>query len=95
MSMVEKCGLAMMLACHAQDPLVGPYELPEERWAWDAAFRHYWLALARAALEALRVPSDEMVDAGVDEWVKPGRGMWHAMHASFAAMLTAALGETE
>jgi len=86
MSMVEVVARAM--ATSDRPP---GYEIDE--WA-DKTWRDY-ARYARAALEALRVPSDEMVDAGVDEWVKPGRGMWHAMHASFAAMITAALGETE
>ncbi len=91
MRKVEEVARAMMLACHEQDPLVGPYELPEERWCYDAAFRHYWMVLARAAIEALMEPDERMISAYFEKCAELGFTAHITATAAWQAMLSAAL----
>lgn len=92
MSMVEKVAKAICVA-------LGDFpdaELTYEGKPIGPAWKRYNDA-ARAALEALRVPSDEMVKAWCDEWHE-GVGTIYLdelMRRGHAAAITAALGETE
>ena len=57
-------------------------------------FKSDYLAAARAAIEAMREPTDEMLDAGfrAKEW---GMTFEEAALATYLAMILAALGEGE
>jgi hypothetical protein len=59
---------------------------------WEA-----WLGPARAAIEAMREPTEAMLDAGVDRWDThhPGATETHQNErATWRAMIDAALSET-
>lgn len=93
MSMVEKIARAIMMArdnggCEVVDWATEERDNPHVAQA---------LRQARAALEALRVPSDEMVEGMCSEWhADQGTSfLSDLMRRSYDKAITAALGETE
>jgi hypothetical protein len=88
MDMIEKVAIKAMLACHEQESLCGPFVHPMERWVDDPVFRLYWRHIAEGAIEAMRDPTDAMVDAG---WQTSDDVVWMALKEAWPAMIDAAL----
>ena len=74
MSMVERVGEALALA-DSEDYVGGPF-------VWN---REHYIPLARAAIEAMMEPTDEMVEAGENDG-------GHSIYR-WQSMITAALKE--
>lgn len=72
--MIEKLARAML----ADEFALTPNRDFDAVWAEEGPA---WLANARACLEALREPSEAMVEAGdsVDHWTPDSRPVWQAM----------------
>lgn len=71
-------------------------------WGVDQRDREaHWFPLGRAAIEAMRLPTDEMVAVGADSIARtthaPDNGppLVFTAHASFTTMIAAALSESE
>ena len=84
--MIEHVAKALMAASNDQlDSHVRPH-------SWDKSDERLWFMYqARAAIEALREPSDAMVDAA---WQHTGHPCWQEdVKRAWQAAITAALGE--
>lgn len=91
MSMVEVVARALCRCDHPSGYLDGRIDFFDN--VINDEGRAEYMALARAALEALRVPSDEMVRAAAHAmWIADDKALWTDV---MSAMITAALGETE
>jgi hypothetical protein len=91
MDMVEKAGIAAMLACHEQQPVCAPWVDPMERWGdKNDPMRDFWMRIARAAIAAMRDPTDEMWKAAYDLCTDYD-GI--PFDDGYTAMIDAALGE--
>lgn len=99
-TMIERVARAIAGADPEQQGQIDDSEMGEYFWE---KYREHYLPLARAAIEAMREPTPDMISAGIKRevaWEYGERGDWDdesgphvPSHAAYQSMIDAALNE--